>query len=68
VLGADHPMTAHEVDSRAIAERGASGDAREGVTAFLEKRPASFPDRVSADMPDFYPWWPDRPWTPLPTP
>jgi hypothetical protein len=43
-----------------------SGDAREGVTAFLEKRPASFPDRVSADMPGFFPWWPDRPWTPLP--
>jgi enoyl-CoA hydratase/carnithine racemase len=68
MLGADHPMTAHEVDSRAIQERGASGDAREGVTAFLEKRAASFPDRVSADMPDFYPWWPDRPWTPLPAP
>jgi enoyl-CoA hydratase/carnithine racemase len=67
MLGADHPMTAHEVDSRAIQERGASGDAREGVTAFLEKRAATFPDRVSADMPDFYPWWPDRPWTPLPT-
>jgi enoyl-CoA hydratase/carnithine racemase len=67
MLGADHPMTAHAVDSRAIQERGASGDAREGVTAFLEKRAATFPDRVSADMPDFYPWWPDRPWTPLPT-
>lgn len=68
MLGADHPMTAHEVDSRAIQARGVSDDAREGVTAFLEKRPASFPDRVSADMPDFFPWWPDRPWTPLPTP
>ena len=68
MLGADHPMTAHEVDSRAIQARGVSGDAREGVTAFLEKRPASFPDRVSADMPDFFPWWPDRPWTPLAMP
>ena len=68
MLGADHPMAAHEVDSRAIQARGASGDAREGVTAFLEKRPASFPDRVSADMPDFFPWWPDRPWTPLSKP
>jgi enoyl-CoA hydratase/carnithine racemase len=64
MLGADHPMTAHEADSRAIQARGASADAREGVTAFLEKRPARFPDRVSADMPDSYPWWPDRPWTP----
>lgn len=68
MLGADHPMAAHQVDSRAIQARGASDDAREGVTAFLEKRPASFPDRVSADMPDFFPWWPDRPWAPLATP
>ena len=65
MLGADHPMTAHEVDSRAIASRGGSGDAREGVTAFLDKRPARFPGRVSDGMPDFFPWWPDRPWTPL---
>jgi enoyl-CoA hydratase/carnithine racemase len=66
MLGADHPMAAHQIDSRAVQARGMSGDAREGVTAFLEKRPASFPDRVSADMPGFFPWWPDRPWTPLP--
>jgi hypothetical protein len=56
------------LDSRAIQARGVSGDAREGVTAFLEKRPASFPDRVSTGMPDFFPWWPDRPWTPLSAP
>ena len=65
MLGADHPMAAHQLDSRAIQARGLSGDAGEGVTAFLEKRPASFPDRVSADMPDFFPWWPERPWSPL---
>jgi enoyl-CoA hydratase/carnithine racemase len=65
MLGADHPMAAHQLDSRAIQARGVSGDAGEGVTAFLEKRPASFPDRVSADMPDFFPWWPERPWSPL---
>jgi enoyl-CoA hydratase/carnithine racemase len=65
MLGADHPLEAHRVDSRAIIERGRSADAAEGVGAFLEKRPARFPDRVSADMPAFYPWWPDRPWTPL---
>ena len=66
MLGADHPLEAHRVDSRAIIERGRSADAAEGVTAFLEKRPAHFPDRVSADLPPFYPWWPQRPWTPLP--
>jgi enoyl-CoA hydratase/carnithine racemase len=70
MLGVDHPMEAHRLDSRAIASRGVSPDAREGVTAFLEKRPARFPDRVSADMPDFHPWWPSRPWLPWepPTP
>lgn len=57
MLGAAHPMEAHRVDSRAIWSRGRSGDAREGVTSFLEKRPAVFPDRVSADLPDFFPWW-----------
>ncbi|OJY39089.1 crotonase/enoyl-CoA hydratase family protein [Pseudonocardia sp. 73-21] len=66
MLGADHPLEAHRVDSCAIIERGRSADAAEGVTAFLEKRPARFPDRVSTDLPPLYPWWPDRPWTPLP--
>ncbi len=61
MLGADDPMEAHKVDSRAIASRGASPDAVEGVMAFLEKRPAAFPGNVSADMPDFYPWWDERP-------
>jgi enoyl-CoA hydratase/carnithine racemase len=64
MLGADHPMEAHRVDSRAMTERGRSADAAEGVTAFLDKRVPRFPDRVSADMPAWYPWWRDRPWTP----
>jgi enoyl-CoA hydratase/carnithine racemase len=68
MLTADHPMTAHVLDSRAMQARGASDDAKEGITAFLEKRPAVFPDRVSADMPDFYPWWPARPFRPMSTP
>ena len=50
MLGAAHPMQAHEADSRAMAARGRSADAREGVGAFLEKRPAAFPDRVSAEF------------------
>jgi enoyl-CoA hydratase/carnithine racemase len=65
MLGADHPMVAHRLDSRAVQSRGKSDDAKEGVTSFLEKRAATFPDRVSADMPDFYPWWPAQPFTPL---
>lgn len=60
MLGADHPMEAHKIDSRGVMERGKSGDAREGIASFQEKRPAAFPDRVSADMPGFYPWWQAR--------
>jgi enoyl-CoA hydratase/carnithine racemase len=61
MAGADDPMHAHRIDSRAIQARGRSADAREGVGAFLEKRPARFPDRVSADMPPFFPWWKEQP-------
>ncbi len=61
LLGADHPMEAHKIDSRAIYDSGRSDDAREGVTAFLEKRPASWTMKPSQDMPDWYPWWEDRP-------
>ena len=57
MLGADHPMRAHSADSRAILERGRSADTREGVTSFLEKRPAVYTDRVSADLPDVFPNW-----------
>jgi enoyl-CoA hydratase/carnithine racemase len=55
MAGADHPMEAHKADSRAIQARGASEDAKEGVTSFLEKRPAAFPNRVSTDLPDIWP-------------
>jgi enoyl-CoA hydratase/carnithine racemase len=57
MLGADHPMTAHRADSRAMFARGQSDDAREGVTSFLEKRPAKFPDRVSDGLPELLPGW-----------
>jgi enoyl-CoA hydratase/carnithine racemase len=52
-----HPMEAHKIDSRAIYRRSRSGDAGEGIASFLEKRPPVYPDKVSADMPDFFPWW-----------
>jgi enoyl-CoA hydratase/carnithine racemase len=57
MAGAAHPMEAHRADSRGIQARGRSGDAREGVTSFLEKRPAVFPDRVSNDLPDIWTQW-----------
>jgi len=57
MAGAAHPMEAHRADSRGIQARGRSGDAREGVTSFLEKRTPAFPDRVSSDLPDIWAQW-----------
>ena len=57
MAGAAHPMEAHRADSRGIQARGRSGDAREGVSSFLEKRAANYPDRVSHDLPDIWPQW-----------
>jgi enoyl-CoA hydratase/carnithine racemase len=52
--GAAHPMQAHLVESQAIYATGRSGDAREGISSFLEKRPAAFSDRPSTDLPDVF--------------
>jgi enoyl-CoA hydratase/carnithine racemase len=57
INSAPHPMDAHRIDSRAIQARGQSADAREGVSAFLEKREPAYSDKVSKDMPEFFPWW-----------
>jgi len=60
MMGAGHPMEAHILESRALNWLYTVPDAREGVTSFLEKRSPEFPMKVSADMPDFYPWWKER--------
>ena len=60
MLGADHPMEAHKIDSRGIQQMGRAPDAYEGVTSFLEKRKPRFTMRPSQDMPAFFPWWSER--------
>ena len=62
MLGADHPMEAHKVDSRGVFATGQLADAVEGITAFFEKRPAEWTLAPSRDLPDFYPWWEDSPY------
>ncbi len=57
MLGAEHPMIAHRADSRGMIARGQSADVVEGVTSFLEKRPAKFTDKVSDGLPDVMPGW-----------
>lgn len=59
-LVADHPMAAHRVDSPGILTTGAGADAREGITAFFEKRPPQWHQQVPGDLPDWFPWW-DQP-------
>jgi hypothetical protein len=51
-LAFDSPYRSHIADSRAMRMTGEGPDAYEGVAAFLEKRPASFPGKVSSDLPD----------------
>ncbi len=60
MLGADHPMEAHKIDSRGIYYLGREEDAHEGVVSFLEKRPPKFTMQTSKDMPEFFPWWEQR--------
>jgi enoyl-CoA hydratase/carnithine racemase len=61
MLGADHPMEAHKLDSKCIFWTGKNTDAREGIRSFLEKRPPKFEMKPTSEMPEFYPWWSDRP-------
>lgn len=60
LMSADHPMEAHKIDSRAIYRLSRGKDAAEGIASFLDKRRPVYPGKVSADMPDFYPWWDER--------
>jgi enoyl-CoA hydratase/carnithine racemase len=59
MLGADHPMEAHKLESKCLHYMFQSPDLVEGVTSFLEKRPPKFGMKPSTDMPGFFPWWSD---------
>ena len=61
MLDAGHPMEAHRLESRLMVSRGQAGDAKEGVTSFLEKRAPVYPDKVSKDLPQPFPWRPTPP-------
>ena len=61
MLGADHPMEAHKLESKCLFWTGSQADAHEGVLSFLEKRHPKFAMKPSSEMPEFYPWWAERP-------
>ena len=57
MLGAQHPMDAHILDSHALKARASSPDLREGIGAFLEKRPPHFPDASFGVVSDLFRKW-----------
>jgi len=63
MLGERHPMHTHIIESKSFGYMLASDDVEEGVASFLEKRPPKFTMKPSRDMPAFYPWWEDPPYS-----
>jgi len=56
----DHPMHAHQIDSRLMYITSERMDGRDGFGAFLEKRDPVFTAKVSSDLPET-PFWPEPP-------
>ena len=61
LLGAEHPMLANQLESKALVAVQRGPDTAEGIASFLEKRAPRFTQRPSRDLPDFYPWWDEHP-------
>lgn len=57
MMSAPDPIDAHRIDTAGINALATSRDAKEGINSFLEKRAPNFPDKVSKDLPAFFPWW-----------
>lgn len=53
MLSENSPLSSHLAESKFLYWAGNNADAKEGVQAFLEKRPAQFPLK-SSDVPDFF--------------
>lgn len=53
------PEDALAVDAAWNIALGSGPDVKEGVAAFLEKRPPAFPGKASADLPAGVKWWKD---------
>ncbi|MEZ6028719.1 MAG: crotonase/enoyl-CoA hydratase family protein [Hyphomonadaceae bacterium] len=51
MMGAEHPMDAHRIDSRSLQSRGQSADVKEGIESFMQKRDPVFPNHVAGDFP-----------------
>lgn len=60
MMGAKHPMDAHEDESRLLQWITSQPDAAEGINSFLEKRPPQYSMSPVRDLPDFYPLWRGR--------
>ncbi len=63
MLGARHPMEAHRIESKAIYFTGASKDAAEGIRAFLNKEEPNWQLAPSRDLPPWFPWSEEPPFT-----
>ena len=57
-LGSPHPMSANQLESKALLALGRMADVQEGVASFKEKRSPDF-RLTTEDLPEFYPWWPE---------